>query len=81
MCSRHVYLCQQANHQSCYYHEDKAQEEPDVEPLPAGEVIYGETLPGVVVKICTVVVRHNVPRYGGGNDDEQDDGKCRKFIT
>lgn len=81
MCSRHVRLCQQANHQSCYYHEDKAQEEPDVEPLPAGEVIYGETLPGVVVKICTVVVRHNVPRYGGGNDDEQDDGKCRQFIT
>lgn len=68
-----VHLCQQANRQSCCHHEDEAQEEPDVEPLPTGEVIHGETLPCVVVEICTVVVRHDIPRNGGGNDNEQDD--------
>ena len=31
-------LCQQANRQSCYHHEDEAKEEPDIKPLPTGEI-------------------------------------------
>lgn len=74
-------LCQQANRQSCYHHEDEAKEEPDIKPLPTGEVVHGEPLTGMVVEICTVVVRHDIPCNGSDNDDEQNDGKCRQFIT
>lgn len=31
-------LCQQANRQSCYHHEDEAKEEPYIKPLPTGEI-------------------------------------------
>ena len=31
-------LCQQANHQSCYHHEDEAKEEPYIKPRPTGEI-------------------------------------------
>lgn len=74
-------LYQQANHQSCYHHEDEAKEEPYIKSLPTDEVVHGKPLTGMVVEICTVVVRHDIPRNGGGNDDEQNDGKCRQFIT
>lgn len=74
-------LCQQANRQSCYHHEDETKEEPNIKPLSTGEIIHRETLTGMVVEICTVVVRHDIPRNGSGNDDEQNDGKCRQFIT